>query len=258
MSDGCFLLDYSLSGTITLKYFVFFALPTKPHERRIKMKKQFLSLLLALLMVFTLLPVQVWATEGEGITSAQESQEEVVDPVSQLPKLTVSEDEEIVPPEGETPQAPQPEDEPTQDTPPVEETENSQAVDLLDAANATVVGSGKCGSNAKWLLTSDGILTVSGTGNMRDYTFDYENNKPTSPWGSAKSRITKIVITSGITAIGEFSFASCDNLTSISIPQSVKSIGAYAFSWCTGLKSLDLPEGIVSIGYYAFEFCEEL
>lgn len=222
------------------------------------MKKQFLSLLLALLMVFTLLPVQVWATEGEGITSAQESQEEVVDPVSQLPKLTVSEDEEIVPPEGETPQAPQPEDEPTQDTPPVEETENSQAVDLLDAANATVVGSGKCGSNAKWLLTSDGILTVSGTGNMRDYTFDYENNKPTSPWGSAKSRITKIVITSGITAIGEFSFASCDNLTSISIPQSVKSIGAYAFSWCTGLKSLDLPEGIVSIGYYAFEFCEEL
>ena len=59
MSDGCFLLDYSLSGTITLKYFVFFALPTKPHERRIKMKKQFLSLLLALLMVFTLLPVQV-------------------------------------------------------------------------------------------------------------------------------------------------------------------------------------------------------
>ena len=39
------------------------------------MKKQFSSLLLALLMVFTLLPVQVWAVEGEGITSPQESQE---------------------------------------------------------------------------------------------------------------------------------------------------------------------------------------
>ena len=43
------------------------------------MKKQFSSLLLALLMVFTLLPVQVWATEEEGITSAQESQEDIID-----------------------------------------------------------------------------------------------------------------------------------------------------------------------------------
>ena len=135
------------------------------------MKKQFSSLLLALLMLFTLLPVQVWAVEGEGITSPQEFQEEVVDPVSQLPKLTVSEDEEPVMPEGgETPQESQPEEEPTQDTPPVEETENDQSADLLDAANATMVGSGECGNNLTWELTSDGTLTISGTGTMYNYS----------------------------------------------------------------------------------------
>ena len=215
--------------------------------------KKLACLSLALLMVLTLLPVKVWGTNAEVSSIVLD---EVVDPMAQPTKLTASENEESIPIEKEI-LSPLEKDF-SQDLLTTVETEDSLSTELLDSADISVVGSGKCGSNAKWLLTSDGILTISGTGDMRDYTFDHENDEPTSPWGSSKSRITEIIITSGITSIGEFSFASCDSLTSISIPQSVKTIGAYAFSWCTRLKSLDLPEGLVSIGYYAFEFCEEL
>ena len=250
MSDGCFLLDYSLSGTSILKYCVFFVLPTKPHERRIKMKKQFSSLLLALLMVFTLLPVQVWATEEEGITSAQESQEDIIDLVSQLPKLTVSEDVETVPLEEETPQEPQPEEEPTQDTPPVEETENDQSADLLDAVNATVVGSGECGDALTWTLTSDGTLTISGTGTMYNYSLFG------TPWYNLT--VKSVIITSDVTTIGNYAFASCRSLTAVFLPETLRTIGGSAFFHCSALKSITIPDSVKYIGTSVFSGCVNL
>lgn len=215
------------------------------------MKKQCSSLLLALLMVFTLLPVQVWAVEGEGITSPQESQEEVIDPVSQLPKLTVSEDEEPVMPEGgETPQESQPEEEPTQDTPPVEETENDQSADLLDAANATMVGSGECGNNLTWELTSDGTLTISGTGTMYNYSLFG------TPWYNLT--VKSVIITSDVTTIGNYAFASCRSLITVSLPETLRTIGNSAFFHCSALKSIALPDSVKYIGTSAFSGCVNL
>ena len=214
------------------------------------MKKQFSSLLLALLMVFTLLPVQVWAVEGEGITSAQESQKEVVDPVSQLPKLTVSEDEEPVPPKEETPRAPQPEEEPTQDKPPVEETENDQSADLLDAANSAVAGSGECGNNLTWELTSDGTLTISGTGTMYNYSLFG------TPWYNLT--VKSVIITSDVTTIGNYAFASCRSLTTVSLPETLRTIGNSAFFHCSALKSITLPDSVKYIGTSAFSGCVNL
>ena len=215
------------------------------------MKKQFSSLLLALLMVFTLLPVQVWATEEEGITSAQESQEDVVDPVSQLPKLTVSEDEETVTQEEETPQKPQPEEEPTQDTPPVEETENDLSADLLDAANADVAGSGECGSNLTWELLSNGTLTISGTGTMTNY--DYSWN---TPWYNRTVR--NVVISSGVTTIGSSAFSNCSSLSTVTLPETLRTIGGSAFSSCNKLKSITIPDSVKAIGNSAFFNCANL
>ena len=127
------------------------------------MKKQFSSLLLSLLMLFTLLPVQVWAVEGEGITSPQESQEEVVDPVPQLPKLTVSEDKETVPPKEETPQEPRPlaEDELSFDTTTIESMGKSDAQEVAAAENLQYAGGSGTRADPFQIETAEQLFDIS-------------------------------------------------------------------------------------------------
>ena len=36
---------------------------------------------------------------------------------------------------------------------------------------AKIVDSGNCGDNVKWTLDSDGLVTISGTGDIWDYQF---------------------------------------------------------------------------------------
>ncbi|MBQ1375190.1 MAG: leucine-rich repeat protein, partial [Clostridia bacterium] len=61
-----------------------------------------------------------------------------------------------------------------------------------------------------------------------------------------------------VTAIGEVAFVNCYNLTSVTIPGSVKTIGACAFQQCDGLTSVTIPEGVTSIGELAFYDCYNL
>ena len=92
------------------------------------------------------------------------------------------------------------------------------------------VYSGTCGTNVNWELdTSTGVLTISGSGAMKDYFLE------DSPWDSYFSSITSLKIVNGVTSIGESAFSSCSSLTSVTIPSSVTSIGTYAFGWCEGL-----------------------
>ena len=60
------------------------------------------------------------------------------------------------------------------------------------SAFADTVKSGKCGDNLTWTLDSEGTLTISGEGAMKDFTCDsYGTN---SPWGSESSRIAKRIV----------------------------------------------------------------
>ena len=104
--------------------------------------------------------------------------------------------------------------------------------------------SGTCGPNLTWDLT-DGVLTISGTGAMEDYTFS-----SFTPWDS--QRITSIVINNGVTSIGKEAFGNCRSLTSVTVPNSVTSIGEYAFSFCISLTSVTIPNSVTSIGEGAF------
>ena len=118
-----------------------------------------------------------------------------------------------------------------------------------------VIGSGNCGangSNVTWKLTSDGTLTISGTGKMADYEWNG------APWARACSEITSIVIEDGVTSIGDYAFPFCTSLTSVTIPDTVTVIGHGAFRDCTSLTSVTIPNSVTSIGIYAFFNCSSL
>ena len=116
--------------------------------------------------------------------------------------------------------------------------------------NVTFCPSGKCGENAIWSLNMDtGLLTISGSGAMKDYEFGDQ------PWQSYVYDLTSVVIENGITSIGNNAFNYCTGLTSITIPDSVKSIGEFAFADCYGLESVEIGSGVESIGQEAFKSC---
>ncbi len=121
------------------------------------------------------------------------------------------------------------------------------------AANAVdVVDSGKCGDNLIWEIDSEGILTISGTGDM--YNYGETGNLP--PFES--KRIQSIVISEGITSIGMAAFFQCSELTSITIPESVTSIGYGAFDGCSSLSSVTIPDSVTSIEDGVFYYCLSL
>lgn len=112
---------------------------------------------------------------------------------------------------------------------------------------------GKCGDNLTWTLDGNGVLTISGSGPMTDYSSD--GSQSTAPWAAYSPK--KLVLNNGITKIGDYAFFQCHSLTgSLTLPESLESIGDSAFLACSGITgSLILPSGMSSIGNSAFCRC---
>ena len=127
----------------------------------------------------------------------------------------------------------------------------AQALPVASAAEVT--DSGSCGENLTWTLDTDGLLTISGTGEMEDYS-SYGN----VPWNGLVDKINCVVIRNGVTSISYGAFMGCTGLTSVTIPDSVTSIGDSAFFDCTGLTSITIPDSVTSIGSQAFHGCTGL
>ena len=149
----------------------------------------------------------------------------------------------------------------------------------------------------KWEISDDGTLTISGTGDMPNYS------PAVAPWYSRREEIKKVVIKDGVTnvgeaafrkfpnivsaiignsvtTIGERAFVDCSSLTSVTmsnsvtsikssafgnsgltsivIPNSVTTIEGYAFAYCLGLTSVEIPNSVKSIGHSAFYGCSNL
>ena len=79
-----------------------------------------------------------------------------------------------------------------------------------NGVNIPEIQTGTCGENLTWTLDSDGVLTISGTGAMNDYSWW---NLP--PWGT---EVKTVMIANGVTNIGEYAFFDCSALTNITIP----------------------------------------
>ena len=116
--------------------------------------------------------------------------------------------------------------------------------------NESIIGTYWNEGDLTWTLTADGTLTISGTGAMKDYSYD-------SP-ACDNSNIKKVVIEEDVTSIGDSAFSYCSSLTDITIPGSVTSIGNDAFSWCTSLTGITIPSSVTSIGNGAFSGCSSL
>ena len=125
-------------------------------------------------------------------------------------------------------------------------------ITLLVSLSAYAEKSGTCGANLQWKLTDEGVLTITGTGEMQDW-----NRSKPSPWHADKS-VKQVIIGNGVTTIGSSAFSDCDSLTSVTIPNSVTTIGSGAFEFCFSLTSLTIPNSVTTIGYYAFELCFSL
>ena len=70
--------------------------------------------------------------------------------------------------------------------------------------------------------------------------------------------LSDITLGRGLTTIGDFAFKNCDSLETIQLPSNLKKIGEEAFRECDILKSITLPDSVTDIGEDAFSTCPEL
>lgn len=140
-----------------------------------------------------------------------------------------------------------------------------------NGGEVTTVDSGYCGAdnggeNLKWTLDNNGVLTISGSGAMKDYTWD-ENVR--LDWYVRKKDIRSVVLDNRITHIGNYAFDKCTNIESVrytdytgnagvALPKSVTTIGVHAFSDTGVTGTLKLPDDLIAIGSHAFYHCGKL
>lgn len=150
-------------------------------------------------------------------------------------------------------------------------------VSIIPIGRYTVIAKTQdCGPAVIWdMNASTGVLTISGTGKMYDYSYG------NAPWYSYHDDIRSVKIEGEVNSIGDHAFYLCHKLTSINIPDSITSIGygafsgcyrldyvimpvsvtfigSYAFSGCTNLSSITIPNNVATIGHYAFWNCTRL
>lgn len=134
---------------------------------------------------------------------------------------------------------------------------------LVRAGEEDTPTSGTCGENLTWELDLEtGTLTISGTGDMKDYEQVYNGDadysfSSSSPWSNCDD-IKSVIIESGVTSIGKCAFVGCKNLSGILIPNSINDIGDLAFRNCNGLTSISIPDSVSVINPDTFTYCSNL
>ncbi|MBR5846853.1 MAG: leucine-rich repeat protein [Bacteroidaceae bacterium] len=118
-----------------------------------------------------------------------------------------------------------------------------------------VIASGACGENLSWRLYHTGLLKISGTGEMANYS---TSSSQKAPWDSYKASIVSVKIEDGVTTVGSYAFYEHTALTNIEFPKGIVSIGASAFARCTAFSSFTIPDGITTISSEMLMHCSNL
>lgn len=104
----------------------------------------------------------------------------------------------------------------------------------------------KIGTNAFYGCSQLTSITIPSTIKNMDTAF------PSNP------KLSQVTLTNGIYRISSSAFKDCTGLTEIKIPTSVYEICSDAFNGCTGLTSVTLEKGINIINRNAFKDCTKL
>lgn len=110
--------------------------------------------------------------------------------------------------------------------------------------------SGKCGDNLTWKLDeATSTLTVSGTGEMYDYTYkctttmygDLVESKEEFDSPFKYLRYKNLVIDEGVTSVGRYAFFR-DEVENIYLPSTLTKIGKYAFYMINNIEKISVGE----------------
>lgn len=136
-----------------------------------------------------------------------------------------------------------------------------------------ILNAGKCGDEAVWTLSDDGILRITGTGSV--YSYSATNREP---WYNQRNEIKTFISDKGIELYGisfkEYqnletaemeealsvpkSFRGCTSLKNVELPRYERTIPSDCFRNCTSLESIFIPKNIIEIDNYAFRNCTNL
>ncbi len=107
-------------------------------------------------------------------------------------------------------------------------------------------------------LYQDGTLVISGSGATMNCTSSSYKNTNFCPWYAYASTITGIVVTEGVTGIGNYLFYGYSNIKTLELASSVTSIGNFTFRACELIETITFSNGLTSIGNSAFLGCTSL
>ncbi len=139
--------------------------------------------------------------------------------------------------------------------------------------------SGTCGDNLTWIKDADGTLTISGKGEMQDYS----TTETGYPWNDyigsfrpseesygtwiATTGIRKVVLEEGITSVAKDAFVRKESrytysmnsvLESVELPSTLLTIRDYAFSYCDKLTEITIPKSVTTVALMVFHECNSL
>ena len=239
------------------------------------MFKRITSLLLAAALVISMVPAQVFALETEPVETVEATAPtQTQTPTAEAPETEPADSQpvettaapETEPAQTETaavtmePEVPETtevttEPEAPETTAAVEtEPEMTEETQVTEPALSTTEGnSGTCGENLTWTLDEAGCLTISGSGDMEDYS-----SASGAPWYALRDSIVSIQIETGVTSVGNYAFYGYTKLTSLALPEGLLRIGHFAFRGCSALTSVSLPDTVTSLGKGCFYSCTAL
>jgi len=97
-----------------------------------------------------------------------------------------------------------------------------------------------------------GTLTITGTGEMKDYDY-YGEGYDERPWGDYLQDIKTVVIEEGITSVTYNAFEDATQLSSVFLSSTIEDIRRGAFKNCLSLTQIELPTALREIDDDAFE-----
>lgn len=116
-----------------------------------------------------------------------------------------------------------------------------------DGTTSGTCGADEDGANATWTLDENGVLTISGTGAIKGFSFS-----------SSSLSIKEVVVKEGITEIGRRTFQNCTQIQTVTLPESLTTLEEGTFLGCSGLKKITIPKNCETIGNHAFYYCSGL